>query len=219
MSFFRFFLKCKIKIRHSQQSIHAKSCNKKSRKYLGHISQDRKFRIVRKFRRGLDGFEYEIELSQSFLASETFLWRRWCATPKLPLTDRKTEKLIFGSVFTWHWNSPESRICVDFICKIHESESEAWWELKRWSLVNVNTSLVSTCKSDFRIQETWKKGTVKWWVTGGAARPRSNNSPLFLLIIQDTKGSRNSGFDLVCLPYQRQLLVHSVLESNQAWPH
>ena len=73
----------------------------------------------------------------------------------LPFTVRKTEKLILGSVLTWHWYSPASLSWVYLICKAHEFESEAWWALNLWSPVNVNTSLVKTWRSDLRIHDTW----------------------------------------------------------------
>ena len=76
---------------------------------------------------------------------------------KLPSTWRKTEKLILGSVLTWHWYSPASRSWVYLICSVHASVSTGWWALKRWSPVKVSTSLVNTCRSALRIQETWKK--------------------------------------------------------------
>ena len=71
-----------------------------------------------------------------------------------PDTWRKTERLIFGSVFTWHWYSPISLSWVYRICRVQLSDISAWRHENRLSPVKVITLLVRTWRDRLRIHET-----------------------------------------------------------------
>lgn len=67
------------------------------------------------------------------------------------------DRLILGSVLTWHSYTPESLPCADRICSVQFSERSGRMTVKRWSDVYVSTPAVRMCRSRFRIHDTYKQ--------------------------------------------------------------
>jgi hypothetical protein len=60
---------------------------------------------------------------------------------------------FFKFITWWHHH---------LICRVQTPLSVEWCALNLWSPVKVRTSLVKTCRSAFRIHETWKKKSWLW---------------------------------------------------------